>query len=59
MRDAVVILIFVMLAANCRIPPLPDVGYKQAIERFDRAERGVTMTIPLAPPGWYMELTKK
>ena len=58
-RDAVVILIFVLLGANCRIPQLPDVGYKQAIERFDKAERGDTVMIPLAPPGWYMELMKK
>ncbi|MBQ8091059.1 MAG: hypothetical protein IJ233_10000 [Pyramidobacter sp.] len=58
-RSVAVLLIFILLAANFRIEPLPDVGYRQAIERFAAAPAGATMTIPLAPPGWSMTLTKR
>ena len=58
-RDVAVLLLFILLAANFRIEPVHEVGYAQAIERFDAAPAGTTMTIPLAPSGWSMTLTKK
>jgi len=58
-RDVAMLLLFILLAANFRIEPVHEVGYAQAIERFEAAPAGTTMTIPLAPRGWSMTLTKK
>ncbi len=41
-----------------QIPPVPDSGFRAAAINFNRAPPGTTATIPIAPPGWSMLLTK-
>jgi hypothetical protein len=49
----------VAVPRDWRYPDLAPTGFQAAAERFDRAPRGTTMTIPIEIPGWTMTLHKR
>lgn len=59
----IAITLFVCMIPLCAsyfaIQPLVDFGYKGYITRFESTSSGVSVYIPINPPGWNMVLKKK
>jgi len=39
-------------------PALVDLSYRKYANQFERAPAGTNLSIPINPPGWFMDLTK-
>jgi hypothetical protein len=57
---ALLILLAVPLGVyrDWKYPRYPDLHFRNYADRFERAEPGTAMRIPILPPGWEMELVK-
>lgn len=53
------IIFLVLTPKSFRLPNLPDVGYINDIQRFEKVATGQKMDIKILPPGWTMTLQKK
>jgi hypothetical protein len=41
-----------------KYPRYPDLHFREYADRFERAQPGTSITIPILPPGWQMDLVK-
>jgi hypothetical protein len=57
---ALLILLVVPLGVyrDWKYPRYPDLHFQEYADRFELAEPGTSMKIPILPPGWEMELIK-
>ena len=63
--DAMKVVSVVLLCVMCftitfdwRVPPLKDLHFAEAAQRFEAAPAGTSMTFPQNPAGWDMQLVK-
>ena len=61
MKVVSVVLLCVMcftITFDWRVPPLKDLHFAEAAQRFEAAPAGTSMTFPQNPAGWDMQLIK-
>jgi hypothetical protein len=56
---ALLLLLPIGIYQDWRYPPFVDYHFQEYANRFERAPSGTKVTIPINPPGWAMELTKR
>jgi hypothetical protein len=49
----------VFAATHWQYAPLPDMHFQHFARAFEQAPVGTRMSIPVAPPGWTLDLTKR
>lgn len=47
------------IVRDWRVPPLEDLHFSEYAAQFEAAPRGASVTIPINPPGWSMDLIKR
>lgn len=55
---AVAVVTVCTVISDFRIKPMPEVGFKEDMVRFNSMRRGEKMDLRINPPGWTMELKK-
>ena len=62
LRVAAIVLLAALpygMARDWRYPAFADLHFRDQARRFENAPRGASVTIPINPPGWTMQLVKR